>query len=48
MTELSRYFDDNGLLAQEIPGFVARNQQIAMATAVADSVLNQEISFLEA
>ena len=48
MTDLSRYFDDNGLLAQEIPGFVARNQQLAMATAVADSVLNQEISFLEA
>ena len=48
MTDLSRYFDDDGLLAQEIPGFVIRNQQLAMAKAVADSVLNQKVSFLEA
>ncbi|HAK52199.1 MAG TPA: helicase [Gammaproteobacteria bacterium] len=48
MTELSHYFDDDGLLAQEVPGFVVRNQQLEMATAVAASISNEEISFLEA
>ena len=48
MTQLYQYFDNDGLLAQEIPNFVARKQQLDMAKAIEKSVCNKEISFYEA
>ena len=48
MNKLHEYFDNDGLLAQEIPKFIAREQQIHMAQAVEKSLNKKEVAFYEA
>ena len=48
MNKLHEYFDNDGLLAQEIPQFIAREQQINMAHAVEKSLDKKEVAFYEA
>ena len=48
MTQLHEYFDDDGFLAQEVPMFIAREQQILMAQAVEQSLHDKQVSFYEA
>ena len=43
MTQLHEYFDDDGFLAQEVPLFIAREQQILMAQAVEKSLHDKHV-----
>lgn len=48
MTQLHEYFDNDGFLVQEIPLFIAREQQLRMAQAVEKSLHDKKVSFYEA
>jgi ATP-dependent DNA helicase DinG len=48
VSDLSAYFGRDGLLAQSIPGFRLRTQQVEMAQAVAEAIEKQETLIVEA
>ena len=48
MTKLDHYFGDGGLLKDSVAEFVVREQQVAMARVVEQSILTNDVAFLEA
>ena len=48
MSNFNSFFSDNGVLSQHITGYQARNQQLEMAQAIADTIANNEILVAEA
>jgi ATP-dependent DNA helicase DinG len=48
MTDLSRIFNADGLLAQVIPGFRQRRQQLEMALAIEDAIAHDRVLVTEA
>jgi ATP-dependent DNA helicase DinG len=48
MPDLDFFFSSNGALAQSVPGYRARAQQLAMAQAIADTIAGNRILVAEA
>lgn len=48
MPDLDSFFSSSGALAQSVPGFRARSQQLAMAQAIADTITSNRILVAEA
>lgn len=48
MTELDHYFREDGFLTNSVSGFVVREQQVAMARVVEQSIQENDVAFLEA
>lgn len=48
MLDLDPFFSINGVLAQSVPGYRARTQQLAMAQAIADTIAENRILVAEA
>ena len=48
MTELDHYFGEDGFLTNSVSGFVVREQQVAMARVVEQSIQENDVTFLEA
>ncbi len=48
MPDLDPFFSINGVLAQSVPGYRARTQQLAMAQAIADTIAENRILVAEA
>ena len=48
MPDLDSFFSSSGALAQSVPGFRARSQQLAMAQAIADTITSNRVLVAEA
>ncbi|MEY4959825.1 MAG: hypothetical protein RL610_4 [Pseudomonadota bacterium] len=48
MPDLDFFFSSSGALAQSVPGFRARSQQLAMARAIADTITGNRVLVAEA
>jgi|TARA_B110000240_G_scaffold185395_1_gene220951 ATP-dependent DNA helicase DinG len=48
VTELYHYFGKDGFLTNSVSGFVVREQQVAMARVVEQSIKENDVAFLEA
>ena len=48
MPDLDSFFSSSGALAQSVPGFRARSQQLAMAQTIADTIAGNRVLVAEA